>query len=349
LLYAWLAIANPPRWAEAGAALMELSAGVAEMPLRRLGSLGPAISVVGYGAWEAGSTEWGAAPPDEHVVRAMITAFETGVTWIDTAEIYGSGRSEELVAKAIEGWPDVKVFTKVASAPRGTGYRPTEVRRAAEASLRRLGRDVIDLYQLHWLDERDARLEETWTAMAALVDAGLVRWIGVSNFTEEAIERCEQVRHVDSSQPHLSMLWQERLPLVSFSKRNGTGVLAYGPLAFGLLTGTITRQTRFPRDDWRSGSRGLRAYEQLFLSERLDRNLEVVERLKPIARRLGTSLARLALAWVLHQPGVTGAIAGSRAPDHVRENASVWSVRLEPSDLVEIGSVLELRGEVTHR
>ena len=328
---------------------MERSDGVGEMPLRRLGSRGPTISVVGYGAWEAGSPEWGAAPPDDHVVQAMITAFEAGVTWIDTAEIYGSGRSEELVAMAIEGWPDVKVFTKVASAPRGTGYRSSDVRRAAEASLRRLGRDVIDLYQLHWLDETDARLEETWAAMAALVDDGLVRWIGVSNFTEVAIERCERIRHVDSLQPHLSMLWQERLSLVSFSKRNGTGVIAYGPLAFGLLTGTITRRTRFPRDDWRSGSRGLRAYEQLFVSERLARNLEVVERLKPIASRLGTSLARLALAWVLHQPGVTGVIAGSRAPDHVRENASVGSVRLEPSDLAEIGSVLELRGELTHR
>jgi aryl-alcohol dehydrogenase-like predicted oxidoreductase len=328
---------------------MESSDDVVEMPLRRLGSRGPTISVVGYGAWEAGSTEWGAAPPDDHVVRAMITAFETGVTWIDTAEIYGSGRSEEMVAKAAKGWPDIKIFTKVASAPRGTGYRSNEVRHAAEASLRRLGRDVIDLYQLHWLDETDAPLEETWTAMAALVDAGLVRWIGVSNFAEEAIERCERIRHVDSLQPHLSMLWQERLSLVSFSKRNGIGVIAYGPLAFGLLTGTVTRRTRFPPDDWRSGSRGLRAYEQLFVSERLVRNLEVVERLKPIASRLGTSLAKLALAWVLHQPGVTGVIAGSRAPDHVRENASVGSVRLEPSDLVEIGSVLELRGELTHR
>ena len=332
----------------AGADLMERSDGVIEMPLRRLGSRGPTISVVGYGAWEAGSSEWGAAPPDEQVVRAMISAFETGVTWVDTAEIYGSGRSEELVAMAIKRWPDVKVFTKVASAPRGTGYRPSTVRRAAEGSLRRLGRDVIDLYQLHWLDERDVPLEETWSAMAALVDAGLVQWIGVSNFTEEAIDRCERIRHVDSLQPHLSMLWQERLPLLAFSKRNGTGVLAYGPLAFGLLTGAISRQTSFHRDDWRSGSRGLRAYEQLFVSERLDRNLEVVERLKPIARRLGTSLARLALAWVLHQPGVTGAIAGSRVPDHVRENSSVGSVRLEPSDLVEIGSVLGLRGEVMH-
>ena len=326
---------------------MERSNDVVEMPVRRLGSRGPAISVVGCGAWEAGSPEWGAAPPDDEVVRAMITAFETGITWIDTAEIYGAGRSEELVAKAIKAWPDVKVFTKVASAPRGTGYRPNEVRRAAEASLRRLGRDVIDVYQLHWLDETAARLEDTWAAMAALVDAGLVRWIGVSNFTEGAIERCERIRHVDSLQPHLSMLWQERLPLVSFSRRHGTGVIAYGPLAFGLLTGTITRQTHFPRDDWRSGSRGLRAYDQLFVSERFTRNLEVVERLKPIASRLGTSLARLALAWVLHQPGITGVITGSRQPDHVRENASVGSVRLEPSDLVEIGSVLEGRGELT--
>jgi aryl-alcohol dehydrogenase-like predicted oxidoreductase len=325
---------------------MERSDGVVEMPLRHLGSRGPMISVVGHGTWEAGSTEWGAAPPDDAVVRAIVTAFESGVTWIDTAEIYGSGRSEELVGKAIRGWPDVRVFTKVASAPRGTGYRPSDVRRAAEASLRRLGRDVIDLYQLHWLDETDARLEETWTAMAALVNDGLVRWIGVSNFTEEAIERCERIRHVDSLQPHLSMLWQERLPLASFSKRNGTGVIAYGPLAFGLLTGTITRRTRFPGDDWRSGSRGLRAYDQLFVSERLARNLEVVDRLKAIAVRLGTSLAKLALAWVLHQPGVTGVIAGSRAPDHVRENASAGFLTLERSDLVEIGSVLEMRGEL---
>jgi methylglyoxal reductase len=325
---------------------MDRSAGAAEMPMRRLGARGPTISVVGYGAWEAGSSEWGPSPPDDQVVQAMIAAFETGVTWIDTAEIYGSGRSEELVAKAIEGWPEVKVFTKVASAPRGTGYRPKDVRRAAEASQRRLGRDVIDLYQLHWLDETDARLEETWAAMATLVDAGLVRWTGVSNFTREAIERCEPIHHVDSLQPHLSMLWQERLPLLSFSSRNGTGVIAYGPLAFGVLTGTIIRRTRFPREDWRSGSRSLRAYDQLFVPHRLDRNLDVVERLTPIASRLGTSLARLALAWVLQQPGVTGVIAGSREPDHVRENASAGSLTLESSDLVEIGSVLEMRGEL---
>jgi aryl-alcohol dehydrogenase-like predicted oxidoreductase len=178
------------------------------------------------------------------------------------------------------------------------------------------------------------------------VDAGLVRWIGVSNFTAEAIERCERIRHVDSLEPHLSMLWQERLPLLSFCAGNGTGVIAYGPLAFGLLTGSITRQTSFAEDDWRSGRHGLRAYGQLFHPRRLEANVEVVDALKLIAERLGISLARLALAWVLHQAGVTGAIVGSRSPQHVRENAAAAPVKLSTADLAEIETILERRGEV---
>jgi len=239
------------------------------------------------------------------------------------------------------------VFTKVASAPRGTGFRPRDVRRAVEGSLRRLRRGVIDLYQLHWMDESVVTLEDTWGAMARLVDAGLVRWIGVSNFTAEAIERCERIRHVDSLQPHLSMLWQERLPLLDVCSRIGTGVIAYGPLAFGLLTGSITAQTTFPDDDWRSGTHGLRAYNQLFATGRLEANLVVVDELRPIAERLGISLAQLSLAWVMHQPGVTGAIAGSVSPEHVRENAAAASVRLLPADLEEIRAVLHRRAEIS--
>lgn len=182
--------------------------------------------------------------------------------------------------------------------------------------------------------------------MGALVDAGLVRWIGVSNFTEDAIARCERIRHVDSLQPHLSMLWHERMPLLSFCARNGTGVIAYGPLAFGLLTEGITADTRFPPDDWRSGTKGLRAYDQLFAPGRIDANLRVVDALRPVAERLSISPAQLALAWVLHQDGITAAIVGSRSPDHVRENASASAVRLSPSDLAEIGSILRGRGEL---
>ncbi len=314
--------------------------------MRPLGSRGPDVSLIGYGGWEAGGTAWGASPPDEQVLDAMRAGFDAGMNWVDTAEIYGSGRSEELIGQATQDWPDVMVFTKVASAPRGTGYEPASVRRAAQASLRRLRRDVIDLYQLHWPDEKDVPLEESWGAMADLVDAGLVRWIGVSNFTAELIERCERVRHVDSLQPQLSMLWQERLPLLDVCVRNGTGVIAYGPLAYGLLTGAITREASFPDDDWRSGKHGLRAYDQLFAPGRLEANLDVVDALKPIAERLGASLAQLALAWVLQQNGIAGAIAGSRSPQHVRENAAAWSVELSPDVLAGIETILQRRGEV---
>jgi aryl-alcohol dehydrogenase-like predicted oxidoreductase len=316
------------------------------MELRQLGTDGPLISVIGYGGWEAGASAWGATPPDDQVIDSMRTGFDAGINWLDTAEIYGDGRSEELIGRAIEGRPDVMTFTKVASAPRGTGFEPANVRRAAEASLRRLRREVIDLYQLHWLDEKHVALEETWAAMGALVDAGLVRWIGVSNFTEDGVARCERIRHVDSLQPHLSMLWQERLPLLEFCARNGTGVIAYGPLAFGLLTGGISAQTTFPPDDWRSGTKGLRAYDQLFAPGRIEANVRVVEGLRPVAERLAISLAQLAVAWALHQEGITAAIVGSRSPDHVLENATASAVKLSPSVLSQIASILCGRGEL---
>lgn len=311
-----------------------------------MGSSGPQISVIGYGGWEAGGTAWGATQPDDRVVAALGAGFDAGINWVDTAEIYGHGRSEELIGRAIRDRSEVMVFTKVAPKPRGTGYAPTDISRAANASLGRLRRDVIDLYQLHWSDEKEVPLEDAWAAMAGLVDAGLVRWIGVSNFTAELMERCERIRHVDSVQPQLSMLWQERIPLLDASKANGTGVIAYGALAYGLLTGAITHTTIFPDDDWRSGKHGLRAYEQLFAPGRREANLRTVDSLASVAQRLDVPLAQLALAWVLQQPAVTGAIAGSRSVSHIRENAAASNVKLAPDDLTEIQSILQGRGEV---
>ena len=315
------------------------------MELRSLGSQGPIISVIGYGGWEAGGDAWGPEPPEGDVLAAMRAGFDAGINWVDTAEIYGGGRSESVIGRAIAGRPDVMTFTKVASTPRGSGYAPLSIRRAAEASLRRLHRDAIDLYQLHWPDEADVPLEDAWGAMADLVDAGLVRWVGVSNFTREQIERCERLRHVDSLQPHLSMLWQERLPLLEVCSGNGTGVIAYGPLAFGLLTGSIRHETTFPDNDWRSGGHGLRAYDQLFAPGRFGPNLVVVDALRPIAQRLDVSLGQLALAWLLHRDGITGAIAGSRSPEHVRENAAASNVELSTECLAEIDSILQERAE----
>lgn len=309
------------------------------MRTTRLGAHGPEMSVIGYGAWEAGGMAWGPNPPDEQVVEAMQIAFETGITWIDTAEVYGGGRSEELVAEGIQGRDDVLVFTKVAPKNAGSGFDPEGVRRGAEASLSRLRRDVIDLYQLHWPDD-SIEVETTWEAMTGLVDEGLARHIGVSNFGRELIERCEKVRHVDSLQPHFSMLWRNHRDLTRFCGERGIGVIAYAPLGYGLLTGAFNRDTNFSDDDWRSGKHGIGAYDKLFAPGKFEQSLDVVDSLRPVADRLGITLAQLALAWVVHQDGVSGAIAGSRSPQHVRENSGGGDVELSEKDLEEVESIL---------
>lgn len=310
------------------------------MRKQRLGSEGPEISVVGYGAWEAGGMAWGDNPPDEQVIEAMQAGFEAGINWVDTAEVYGGGKSEEVVGRAVEGRDDVMVFTKVAPEPAGTGFKAAQVRAACEKSLERLGRDRIDLFQLHWRTS-DVPLEETWEAMAGLAEEGLVAHVGVSNFDRELIEKCESIRHVDSLQPQFSMLWQEgRGDLFPFCKENGTGILAYGPLAYGLLTGRIDEDTEFGEDDWRGGGHGIRYYDHLFAPDVLPKRVAQVKALEPIADRLDISLPRLALAWVVHQEGVTGAIAGSRSPEHVAENALAGDVELAEKDLEEIESIL---------
>jgi aryl-alcohol dehydrogenase-like predicted oxidoreductase len=311
------------------------------MKKQKLGSQGPEISVVGFGAWEAGGGIWGEVP-DDQTIDAMRAAVDAGITWIDTAEVYGSGRSEELVGKALKDL-DALVFTKVAPEGAGTGFRPEQVKEAARKSLERLQRDVIDVYQLHWPDS-SIPVEDTWGAMSELVDEGLVRYIGVSNFDRELIERCETIRHVDSLQPHFSMLHQAgRHRFFPFCKENGTGIVAYGPLAGSLLTGAITMETDFDDDDWRSGKTSGQAgyFDEFFAPGIKERNLEKVERLKKIAGRLDASMAQLALAWVFHQTGVTGAIAGSRSPKHVRDNAAAGTISLSNDDLEEVDTILE--------
>jgi aryl-alcohol dehydrogenase-like predicted oxidoreductase len=315
------------------------------MQTKSLGSQGPEISVIGYGSWEAGGKGWGPNPADEQVIEAIHAGIAAGTNWIDTAEIYGRGRSEELVGRALEGHPDVLVFTKVAPGPAGTGVRSDEVRKAAEGSLSRLGRDHIDLLQIHWPDG-EVPIEETWEAMASLREEGIVGYIGVSNFDRELIERCEKIAHVDSLQPHFSLLHTKgRDDLFPFCKENGTGIICYGPLAYGLLTGAIDQNTEFSDDDWRSGKNKMQGYyDQFYAPGIFERHLEVVEALRPIADRLSVALSQLALAWVFHQEGVTGAIAGSRQPHHVEENAAAGSIMLDQKDLDEIDSIIDPRG-----
>ncbi|MEX0984771.1 MAG: aldo/keto reductase [Actinomycetota bacterium] len=305
------------------------------MRTKRLGSRAPEISVIGFGTWEAGGTAWGPNDSEDSVIAAIHAGLDAGITWVDTAEVYGDGVSESIVGRALAGRrDDVLIATKVAPSPEGTGFRPEEVRQACEQSLKRLQTDRIDLYHLHWPDESGVPLEDTWGAMAALVDEGLVRFIGVSNFDQAQIEACEAIRHVDSLQPELSMLEREHRDLVRWCGEQGVGVVAYAPLAYGLLTGAIDAAATFGADDWRSTDK------DMFAPEPRAAALELVESLRPIAAELGVTLAQLAIAWVLHQPGVTSAIVGSRNGAHMRANVEAADLVIPADTLLLIEALL---------
>jgi aryl-alcohol dehydrogenase-like predicted oxidoreductase len=305
------------------------------MRMEQLGSKGPEISVIGFGAWEAGGDMWGANESEAGVIGAMRAGLDAGMSWIDTAEVYGKGVSEGLVGRAVAGRRDgVLVATKLAPASEGSGFRPDQVRAGCDGSLARLGIDVIDLYQLHWPDSTGVPIEETWGAMSALQDAGTVRFLGVSNFDRDLIERCEAIRHVDSLQQEFSMLALDDRELIRWCEEHGTGVVSYGPLGYGLLTGTVSRERAASASDWR------RSDEGPFTDEKLDRDLVLVEGLRQIAERLGVTMAQLALAWNVAQPGVTSAIAGSRDPAHAGDNAAAGDVELDEPTLSEIEGVL---------
>jgi aryl-alcohol dehydrogenase-like predicted oxidoreductase len=314
------------------------------MQAKRLGSNGPELSTVGYGAWEAGGTAWGPNDSDDAIVDAMRAALDAGINWIDTAEVYGDGESERLVGMAIAGRRDeVTVASKVAPASEGSGFRPEQIRAACEASLRRLGVDHLDLYQLHWPDD-DVPVEESWSAMAGLVDAGHVRWIGVSNFGRDLIERCGAIRHVDSLQQEFSLLNRRDADLIAWCGERGTGVVSYGPLAFGILTGAITLKTAYQSGDWRARAAQGESEDpddpELFAPDVLPRALQIVRAMRPIAEGIGCTLAQLALAWNVHQPGVTSAIAGSRNADHVRANAAAGDISLDTATVSTLDALV---------
>jgi aryl-alcohol dehydrogenase-like predicted oxidoreductase len=311
------------------------------MQTKRLGKNGPEFSVVGFGAWEAGmGSEWGEPPPEDQILEAIRIVLDTGINWIDTAEVYGRGKSEELVGRAIGDRRDeIQIATKVAPNGNGTGFRPKQVAEACRKSLKRLGTDRIDLYQLHWPDESGVPIEDTWGAMAALVDEGLVRAIGVSNFNKELIERCLTVRHVDSLQQEFSMISLSEREFIKWCGTVGVGVVCYGPLGYGLLTGAITMETTFADNDFR-GSNG--TYESLFAPEKRKAALAVVDGMRPIAERLDCTVAQLTLAWTFHQDGVSAAIAGSRNPVHVKANAEAGDIVLDDATLAELESILAL-------
>jgi aryl-alcohol dehydrogenase-like predicted oxidoreductase len=322
------------------------------MRRRRLGSGGPELTVVGFGAWGVGGPwkfGWGPVDDDESVA-AIRHAVESGVNWVDTAAVYGLGHSEEIVGRALAPWrvgEEVYVFTKCGRNWYGkdgeveNDLRPASIRFECEQSLRRLGVERIDLYQFHWPDPvTGTRVEDSWATMVELVEEGKVRWIGVSNFDVDLLERCEPIRRVDSAQPRLNLLDRSALEdVIPWCDRHGTGVIVYSPLASGLLSGAFDRARieGLPEDDWRRQAAHFR-------EPQLTANLALVERLQRIADGLGTTLPALAVTWALAQPGVVAAIVGARRPAHVDGWLPAAELDLGDADLAEIEGALEETG-----
>lgn len=305
-----------------------------------LGSTDLEITRVGFGAWAIGGGGWefGWGPQaDEESIEAIHRALELGVNWIDTAASYGFGHSEQVVGRALKGLEKRPyVFTK-ASQLEGPGRRVVHslkrdsILREAHASLQRLGIDAIDLYQIHWPIPEDD-IEEGWSAFAELKEQGLVRHIGVSNFTVSQLRRIQHIAPVETLQPPYSLIdraaEQEIFP---YTRREGIGVIVYSPMASGLLSGAMTRQRveRLPEDDWR-------ARDARFQEPQLSRHLELVERLNRVAARHGTTTGAVAIAWTLRHPAVDGAIVGFRRPDQVDPILDAANLELDDNDSVTI-------------
>jgi len=313
------------------------------MQKRPLGNSDLSFTAVGYGAWAIGGAGWEYAwgpQNDDDSVAAILKSLEIGVNWIDTAAVYGLGHSEEIVARALDGWTGKRpyVFTKggLRWDRQGKVHRSLtadSVRQECEDSLRRLRVDAIDLYQIHWPPEDDgSTLEEGWSTLAKLKQEGKVRWIGLSNFKVEQMKRAQAVEPITSLQPPYSLVRRGvEAEILPFCKKEGIGVIVYAPMSSGLLTGAMTREraASLPADDWRSRS-------PEFNEPNLTRNLALVERLRSIGKRHGRSPGEVAIAWTLSNPAVTGAIVGARSAAQAEGVMRAAELRLSNEELNEI-------------
>lgn len=311
------------------------------MKTKQLGNTDLELTRIGLGTWAIGGGNWKFAwgPQDDgDSIRTIRRALDLGINWIDTAPVYGLGHCEEVVGKALEGLSQRPIVaTKCGRVWDEQRQISARIKRESilaevEASLRRLGIDVIDLYQIHW-PQPDEDIEEAWEAMTSLVKAGKVRYVGVSNFNRQQLERILPIGPVASLQPPYSMLMRGiEAEVLPYCAEHQIGVVVYSPMQKGLLTGKVTRQwvDKLAGDDHRRN-------DPNFQEPKLSANLALVEGLKTIAARSGKTPAQLAIAWTLRRPEVTAAIVGARRPDQVDElvAAGDWELSQEDAAAVE--------------
>lgn len=321
---------------------------------RNLGASDLSITPIGFGAWAIGGGSWEFAwgsQDDSESIAAIRRSVSLGVNWIDTAAVYGLGHSEEMVREALAGIPQSErpyIFTKCTLIWNETreishSMQADSIRRECESSLRRLGVEVIDLYQMHWPARNGSpdgsspgSIEEALGAMDDLKKQGKIRHIGVSNFNVGHLERAIKVTEITSLQPPYSMLRRAaEQQLLPWCQSHNVGVIVYSPMLSGLLTGKMTKERvdAFPEDDWRRNN-------PEFKEPKLSKNLELVERLREIGSRHGRATGEVAVAWTLRNPAVTGAIVGGRSAKQVEGVIGAATFRLSEGELAEIDAAL---------
>ena len=313
------------------------------METKKLGNSDLQLTRVGYGAWAIGGAGWEFSwgeQDDADSVAAILCSLDLGANWIDTAAVYGTGHSEEIVAKALKQWTGKRpyVFTKCVlrwdeNRKVYQDHSAASIREECEDSLRRLQTEIIDLYQMHWPPKDNGpELEEAWRAMSELKTEGKVRWIGVSNFDPSQLERAAKIAPLTSNQPPYNVIRrkieEENLP---YCLKQGIGVISYAPMASGLLTGAMTREraASLSPDDFRSRN-------PEFKEPKLSRNIELVERLRKVGARHGRGPGEVAIAWVLRHPAITGAIVGARNAKQAEGVMGAGELKLTAEEIAEI-------------
>ena len=325
------------------------------MLYRKLGSSGIDVSAVGFGAWAIGGWMWGGADEDQ-AIDAIHAALDHGINLVDTAPIYGYGRSEEIVGRAIRGRREkVVLATKCGliwdreegefhfhANQDGITFRPSEkkvykclrpdsIREELERSLTRLGTTYIDLYQTHW-QESTTPIADTMAALVKLKEEGKIRAIGVSNAN---LDQLKAYGPIDSDQEKYSMLDRdlETNGMLEYCRRQNIAVLAYSPLANGLLTGKMRPDRQFGPGDLRKGNRR-------FTPANIERINAMLEQLRPMAERHQATIAQLVIAWTAAQPGMTCVLCGARDPQQAIENAAAGKIVLSPDEVETMGKLV---------
>ena len=307
----------------------------------RFGRTDLEVSRIVLGTWVSGGWAWGGSD-DRDSIAAILRALELGINFIDTAPVYGFGRSEQIVGQALKEWGGARRPSRLQPSADSNGMRrkisganasPARIAREVDDSLSRLGVERIDLYQVHWPDPRTP-FEESMETLQKLRESGKIRYIGLSNFNRDQIETCLQAGEVYSLQPPYNLFEREaEKELLPFCLEHGIATLTYGGLCRGLLTGKFTGVETFPRGDLRRG-------DPKYKPDRFKQYTKAVDAFKKLAAKYGKTPAQFALRWALQQPGVTTVIAGARTPGQVEDNVGVSDWSIDGEDLEKVDSIL---------